>query len=136
MLGGSLTSLVKFTACETFQHFMYKHGWGTHACVLTNTLLLMLYYWSEIRLCQSLHCSRGRATLLPTGGEMYRATCLDLETVSVPLLSQFCLIRATDHSITWCHSIYPLYYHKKSFIASSVDKTTPRPHGSARACAH
>ena len=40
MLGGSLTSLVKFTACETFQHFMYKHGWGTHA----NTLLLMLYY--------------------------------------------------------------------------------------------
>ena len=44
MLGGSLTSLVKFTACETFQHFMYKHGWGTHACVLTNTLLLMLHY--------------------------------------------------------------------------------------------
>ena len=43
MLGGSLTSLVKFTARETFQHFMYKHGWGTHACVL-NTLLLMLYY--------------------------------------------------------------------------------------------
>ena len=74
---------------------------------------------------------------------MHRATCLDLETVSVTyhtMLSQLCcLISATDHPITWCHHIIylpPVLYHKKSetFYNPTPTHVSARAYEHVRAC--